>query len=275
MRTRFLDIWQLLLGAYRALLRDNGPLTAGALAFYSALALLPLALLATTVFGYILGSSEARVTIQAWVQELLPGTNSEVLTALQHYTVSAGPYANLIGAVGFLWAASNLFVVLSHLLTTIWVGAAQRGFWARRLIGFLAVFGGGLLFLANTLLSSLLGALRSHLPSLHVFEGTLPWLLNALLVGSIFFLLYRFLPRGRVVNRAALVGAFSATVLWLFSRYLFALLVTGSSHYGQIYGPLAGAVVLLLWIYYSAYILLFCAELGVKVQTRYWPEEER
>ncbi|MBN1460163.1 MAG: YihY/virulence factor BrkB family protein, partial [Armatimonadetes bacterium] len=68
----------------------------------------------------------------------------------------------------------------------------------------------------------------------------------------------------------ALVASVPAALLWLASRRIFAMLVVGSSRYGQLYGPLAGAVVLLLWIYYSAYIMILCGEVGAVLQKRYW-----
>ena len=279
MRSRLAEIWKLLLASNREFARENGPLTAGAIAFSSVLALVPLALLAVTITGYLLGSAEAYQKVARLFQELLPGTSAGVLEALREHTATGGRFANAVGAAGFLWAASNLFAVLSRVLTTIWVGAPQRGLWFHRAIGLLALAGGGVLFLANIILSSALGALGDHRPAgasglaevLHEFETVAPWLVNASLIATAFFLLYRFLPRGRVTSQAALVGALPATALWLISRHLFSLLVAGSSHYGRVYGPLAGAVVLLLWIYYSAYIVLFCAELGVRAQEHHWP----
>jgi membrane protein len=130
------------------------------------------------------------------------------------------------------------------------------------------------------LLTSAIAALHAHEARLgavgeyvRVLGSVLPLLVSAGLAALTFFLLYRFLPGTRVSSRAALVAALPAALLWLLSRSVFSVLVAGSSRYGQLYGPLAGAVVLLLWIYYSAYIMVFCAELGAAAQQRYWPKE--
>ena len=118
----------------------------------------------------------------------------------------------------------------------------------------------------------LFGPLAEAVHNMHFLGSMAPFFLSAVFAALGFFLLYRFLPNGSVSTRAAALAALPAALLWLASRSLFSVLVAGSSHYGQVYGPLAGAVVLLLWIYYTAYIMIFCAELGVAAQGRYWPK---
>lgn len=282
MRRAFLDIRSLLREAYHEFVSDAGGVTAGAIAFFTSLGLVPIALLAVSISGHLLGSAEAYTQVARLVQQVFPGTSQQVLGALRAYSVSHQASINVVATLGLLWSGVNLFAVLSTILTTIWVGRPRRGFIAQRFVGLLCLLVGGLLFTANLVLTSLiaavsaqearLGPLAHYLRYFHFLGSALPYVVSGTLAALTFFLLYRFLPAGPVRSRAALAGAVPAALLWLISRHLFSLLVAGSSRYGQLYGPLAGAVVLLLWIYYSAYIMIFCAELGVVTQRRYWPK---
>ena len=277
MRRTAVEVWRLLTTAYRGFARDSGGVTAGAIAFFSILALVPISLLAFTVFARLLGS-EAHRQFESAVQQLLPGGSGEVLKAIAAYSRSPKPLVNLVGMLALLWSGTSLLALLSQILTTIWIGRRARGYLAQRLVGLLALLAGGLLFLVNMLVAGLIAAARAHedrlgplavyLHAIHFLGSVLPFFLSAASAAVGFFLLYRFLPDGRVSTRAAALATLPAALLWLVSRSLFSVLVAGSSYYGQVYGPLTGAMVLLLWIYYTAYIMIFCAELGVAAQGR-------
>jgi membrane protein len=106
---------------------------------------------------------------------------------------------------------------------------------------------------------------------LRFLDSAVAWTVHAAVVASMLFLLYWTMPAGRVSARAAAAAAVPGALLWVVLRSAFALLVAGSSRYKGLYGPLAGAIVLLVWIYYSAYIVIFCGEIGSTLQARYWP----
>ncbi len=273
----------LLVSTYREYMRDAGTINAAAIAFYTALSLIPIALLAVSVLGHLLGSSAAPLRDDL-LRRLLPGSGQQVIIALQGQRLEGLGFISVVSAVGLLWAGSNLFTVLSRVLTAIWVGAPHRGFFAQRAVGLLSLIAAGLLFLATVLITSVLAAVRPTAneigplsPVLRFFESSLPWLGIAVLAYIAFFLVYRFLPAGHVDTRAALLAALPAAALWLLSRDLFARLVAGSAAYSRFYGPFASAVVLLLWIYVSAIIMILCAEFGEVLQEHYWPAraEER
>ena len=276
------EAWLLLRDAHREFAKDAGSVIAGAIAFFTSLALIPIALLALSLLGHVLGSERAYTHVAEATQQALPGVSQQVLEALRSYSEGRRLLVNVVGTLGLVWSSVNLFALLSSILTTIWIGEPRRGFVGQRLAGLLCLLVGGALFVLNMALTWLvgavsvggtgLGALAPYVRFFHFLGSALPYLVSGALAALIFFLLYRFLPAGLVSSRAALAGALPAAVLWLLSRYLFSVLVAGSSRYGRLYGPLAGAVVLLLWIYYSAYIMIFCAELGVVAQRRWWPK---
>ena len=71
-------------------------------------------------------------------------------------------------------------------------------------------------------------------------------------------------PRLRLVS----LGSAGATVVWLVGSVIFAVYVDNYSSYGQTYGALASVVVVMLWLYLTAYIVLMGAEINVEVERR-------
>jgi len=63
-----------------------------------------------------------------------------------------------------------------------------------------------------------------------------------------------------------MIGAATAAIIWEFSRAAFVALVSRSADYGQLYGSLAGTVLVSVWIYVTAAIMLMGAELAVVLQ---------
>ena len=61
-------------------------------------------------------------------------------------------------------------------------------------------------------------------------------------------------------------GAVVGSLLWLAISALFSLFTSYSSSYDRTYGALAGAIILLLWLNYSAVALLFGAELNAEIE---------
>jgi len=285
MRGIVLETWILIRASYRAFAEDLGPLKAASIAFFASLSLVPLGLLLVSVIGHVIGSEEAYARVAEAVQQNLPGASKEVLQALNVTRSLQGRWlVDIVGTFGLIWSAMNLFTNLSLILTVVWTGETQRGFLARKVVSFLAVLAAGILFLATAVMTSTLAAISSYaeridmiaafLNRVKFLDSALSWAVQIGIATLMFFLLYWLLPAGRVSKRAAVVAALPAALFWTISRTLFSVLVAGSSRYGQLYGPLTGAVILLLWIYYSAYIMLLCGELGAVAQKRYWPTEE-
>jgi membrane protein len=286
MGKRASNIWPILRDSYESFFRHLGPLKAGSIAFFATLSLFPLVLLLVSVAGHAIGSEQAYREVAVLVQQYLPGAGDQVLAALRHARGAGGHLlVDLVGTFGLLWSAMNLFTTLSQVLTVVWFGEPKRGFLRRKLVSFAAVLAAGILFFGSMVLTSMLAALNSYaetveaITSLHqhlrFLDSPAIWTAHTAVAAVMFFFLYWTMPAGRVSPKAAVVAAIPAALLWIASRSVFAALVTGSTRYGQLYGPLAGAVVLLLWIYYSAYIMIFCGEIGGTLQARYRPANGR
>ncbi len=266
------SLWQVLQQASARFSRDGCSLMAAAIAFYGLLSLVPLGALAISVFGRMLGSSAvAEQQVASFLKSSLPAGDADVSQAIRQFTHPSGRwFVEIIGVLGLLWAGSRLFHTLEDVLTRVWSGHGRgRHFLLRNLIAFAATIIAGLIFLAITLTTTAAAALASRtalLKELPTFLNPGPWLraFGAPVAAWLMFLLtYKFLPQARARWAEAAVGAAAAAILWEITRLAFAALLKHSAAYGQLYGSLAGAVVVSVWIYFSASIMLVGAELAV------------
>jgi membrane protein len=93
------------------------------------------------------------------------------------------------------------------------------------------------------------------------------WVLIVLLFAAALAVLYRASPdRDAPKMKWASVGAVIATILWIIASVGFSLYVDNFSSYGKTYGALAGVVVLLLWLWISAYVVLLGAEINAETE---------
>jgi membrane protein len=93
------------------------------------------------------------------------------------------------------------------------------------------------------------------------------WVLIAVLVAAALAVLYRVAPdRDAPKMRWVSVGAVVATVLWLLASAGFSLYVSKFGSYAKTYGAIAGIVVMLMWLWITAYAILLGAEINAEAE---------
>ncbi len=256
--------------------RHNSPVMAAGMSFFAMLALVPLTLLGVSLLGYILGSSEdAQQFVSKLLLENFPEAAKEMLRQINAIVTSPQrTLVNSLSALGLVWSGLRFFNMLQRVLSNIWTGATQRWFLRGRLAAFAIFIVAGFFFWAFFVLSSLMAAAREldiqlgglSLNDIRGFWFAIKFLPT--LIASIFmlFFVYHFVPHGKVSWRAALTGAIFASVFLELSRYLFSFVMMKFDVYGRLYGPLAGVIIFMSWLYVSMSILLLGAELGSQCQ---------
>ncbi len=262
---------------------DRVTRVAAALAYYTLIAIAPLLVIAVGITGLVLGPSETRARL---TKEVLQYTGSAEIAALvqtildQTARPAASTASTIIGVLMLLWGASNLFSVLKSALNDIW-RTPPRGRGARhhvwrflvnRGIALLLVIATGILLLASTLLTPWLASMAKQLGtgSRTQFVAQVGSYLLTLLV---FAFNFRYLPDTRMIWRYVLGGAAITALLFAIGRYLIGLYLSYFT-VGSAYGAAGSLIVLLLWLYYSAQIFLFGAEL-TQAMARHKVERER
>lgn len=252
--------------------RDQLTLAAAGIAFYSLLALVPALIAVLSVFALVTDPQSVRDQLQP-LFAALPGSASEVARdQLESATRlgAEGPAVGLVaGAAGVLWSTSAAMRALITGLT--------RAFDETETRSFLRVLGLALLLTVIAILVAAvslggLAVLPLALDLLQVPDdqrwivGVVRWAGLVVLVGAALSVLYRFGPdRARHRRRWFSWGAVAALAVWLGGSAGLTLYAENLATYQSTYGVFAGLVVLLLWLWLSAFAVLLGAEIDAEV----------
>jgi membrane protein len=250
---------------------DKCPQLGAALAYFTVFSLAPLVVVLLAVFGLIFGGSEhAQEKITEQLQYFVDPSGIKVIRdiAANASEPKAGFLATAIGVIVGVFGASGVFGQLQDALNTIWgvkprPGSGLSGFVRARFLSFAMVGGVCFLLLVSLTVETLLRALNVHLkammPGGDVVAIVLFLLFDLLVIILLFALIFRYLPDAKIAWRDVWVGATLTAILFVFGKFILALYL-GSGAAGSAYGAASSLITLLLWIYYSAQILLFGAE---------------
>jgi membrane protein len=126
-----------------------------------------------------------------------------------------------------------------------------------------AVLGAGFLLLVSLAVSAAVGALvdmAGRVQALAPFLAVLDLLISLVVITALFALIFKYLPDVKIAWREVWVGAAITAVLFVAGKFAIGLYL-GTSEVGSAYGAAGSLIVILVWIYYSALILFFGAEL--------------
>jgi membrane protein len=241
-----------------------------ALAFYSAVSLAPMLVIAIAIAGVVFGTDTAEHAVVHQLTGLLgvrgAGAVRDMVAATRKH--GSGDLATAIGVAALLVGAGSVFVELQAALDRIWkVPARQGGTWTQfirsQLLSFGLVLVIGFLLLMSLVITTLIAGFTAY------FSGRLPHggvillgvdFLLAFMVGTLLFaFIYKWLPKVTIAWRDVWVGAAVTALLFDLGRVAVGLYL-GRSAAESAYGVGGAFVVLLLWLYYSAQIFLYGAE---------------
>ena len=219
----------------------------------------------------LLGVIDAYDDLRDFLAPVAPG---DVLkTVPRRPAASPGATASLaflIGATGAIWAASGAMGTVIKAVNRAYELVETRPFWQTRLTAIVLVALTGVVTAGLFLLIVFGGPLGTAIAEAAGLGGAfelvwavLRWPL-AFAAVLVFFAFVYYLAPNRDVRRWQWIspGAVAATLSWLALSALFALYTSLSDSYSKTYGALASGIVLLLWLNYSAFALLFGAELN-------------
>lgn len=238
------------------------PLTlAASIAFYGALSFAPIIVLSLWVAAQVAPGSEARLIDQLGV---LLGSQVRDTAAVVIEHADRHPYsldlASLVSLGALLVSASTAFAQLQASINVIWNVQAQpaNALWAwlrRRLLSFGMITVIGFLLMVTLVLSTVAAVVLSRESGVWTVVNEL---VTLAVFAAAFALLFRFVPDARVPFRFALLGGAATALLfeagkWGLGRYLAATTTADA------YGAANSLVLLLIWVYYSALIVLLGA----------------
>jgi len=251
--------------------KDRAEMVAAGLAFHTLLSMAPLIIIAVAIAGAVLGEGAARGAALQLVTENMGRNAAATVDTWVQQASDSGALASMIGFLILLYTASRLGAQLRVGLNQIWnvdpflargFKASIRDYLRRRLFAFILILASGpvllVIFLSRALLSGLQKALFGGDIALGLVElgqVTFSWLL----VAGMSAVVFKVVPDTRVGWRAVLRGGMLTSVLFNCGNFLVGLYL-GRATLSQTYGAAGSAVVVLLWLYFSAQMFLFGAE---------------
>jgi Predicted membrane protein len=261
-RLTALAIWRGVKGVY-----NSDDLTfASSIAYYSLLSLFPFFLLALAILATVTSNDTDRASVLGFVLRYFPRQFEFVTTQIEAMQ-QAGVRLSVAGSVLMVWAAMGVFGAITSAVNHAWGVEKQPSYFKHKLMAFIMLVTASLLLLLGLLLVSAINVaearwfsvILAHAPGLLVLQSvalkSASTVLFILIVGLVFY----FVPNADVRFRDVWVGAVITGLLWRAALAGFSLYVQNLSRF-SVHGSIAAVVVFLVWVYISAVILLYGAE---------------
>ena len=267
----------LVLQAYADWSADNATRLGAALAYYTLFSIAPLLIVMTGIAGIVIGQSSARAEISPWLQRFLSpeGARAAELMLEQHITPTGGIVTTVIGFVTLFLATSAFVNELRQSLNLVWrvqsppsqeggILSAVRDMFTTRLYAFVVAVGAAVLVVLSMLVNATIAVAASYfhssLPLPAVVLHAINFAVSFLFMSAIFTLVYKTLPDAYVAWGDAWVGAVATALLFDIGGLVLSTFVAQAG--GSPYGSAASVLALLVWVYYSAQVFFFGAELA-------------
>jgi membrane protein len=250
---------------------DNVPHLGAALSYYTLFALAPILIVAISIAGLAFGAEAVRGEIVDQIDGLVGRDGARAVQAMLEGAAqpSSSVPATIIGVITFFLGATGAFLELQTALNTIWrVTPKVSGSWFRalvkqRLISFALVVGVGFLLLTSLVVSAGLAALDKYMghayPAATVLWQAVNVVVSLGVITLLFAMIFKVLPDVQLAWGDVWVGALVTAGLFTLGKSLIGLYL-GTSDVASTYGAAGSVVVLLVWVYYSAQIILLGAE---------------
>ena len=248
---------------------DPGPRFAAALAFYTALTIVPLVVLSIMVSVSLMDESSIRGDLQHQIGDLIGATAADGLFDLINQWRSAGsPLVNGLVALGvFIIGALQVMDQLQDALNCIWglkpkqpSGLLNR--LRRRVASLSGLLGIAFILLASLTLSAWTGiAVQSVLSTVGgpgAVREAMGVTVSFGIVSMLFAMIYKWVPQAQVTWSDVWVGAITTGALYLLGSKLIVVYLAHNALVA-FYGGAGALVLVLLWAYYAAQIFLFGA----------------
>jgi len=263
--------WSILVEAGKGFANDRVPKLSAALAYNTIFSLAPMLLLVLIVGGTLYGEAAIQGKVFNELKDFIGGDAAkqiqDIIKRIQFQQNSFA--ATVISIVALVIGATGIFVEIQDSLNLIWGvrPRAKKGFiklLLNRAISFSMIIGLGFLLIVSLIVNALLLALSNillrFLPDLPVnLLDLINTALIFLVISFLFSVIFKMLPDVKIRWKQVWPGSFLTAALFMLGKFLIGLYIS-SNNTVSLYGAAGSLIVLLLWIYFSAFILYFGAE---------------
>jgi len=261
---------QLIRDAASEWLNDNAARLSAALAYYALLSLTPLVLLILILVGAVYGEQAASQQVADQIRNFAGDEAGKAILALVRSFHRNQSTSAILGTIVLLLSASGIFGELKSSLNTIWgvVGKPGQSYTAialQRVVLFGVVILAGLFVIAAVTVGAILSGIENSVGQILPLPGFLlnlaDWLITLLITACLIGLIFRFLPDVKLRFGDVWASALGTAFLFTIGKALIGIYL-GHSGVASAYGAAGSVIVVQLWVYYSACILFFGAEMA-------------
>lgn len=254
---------------------DDLPGLSAQLAYYFLLSLFPLLIVMFTLIPFIPIPHEDMLGM---IREFAPADAIQLIEKTINEIMSHRSGGLLsFGIIGTIWSASNGINAIVKAFNKAYNVKESRSFIVSRGMAILLTFGMIIVFIVAIVLPvfgreiglflfSQLGYSKEFLR----LWNTLSLIVSAIILFLIFTGLYWIAPNVHLRCRSAFPGAAFATLGWIASSVGLSFYVGNFSNFSVTYGSIGAIIVLMLWLYISAFIIILGGEINA-----FYSEENR
>ena len=271
MKEKLKAVRKILVRSVKEYKKDDPVKLAGTTAYFTIFAVAPILIILISALGFVLEEETVRERIFNEVDAIIGKEGAEFIETIvtnfrnRNQTV-AGAF---IGILVFLIASTTFFTILQNSLNFVWrVKAKPKNNFFKalkdRLLSFGLILSIGfillVMFMGDLALSYFTAFLERYIDE---YALILIRILNIaflfVILVLVFAVIYKYLPDTKITWRVTWVGAIVTAFLFSIGRFIIGL-VLGFADIGVMYGAAGSAVIFILWVFYSAIILFFGAE---------------
>ena len=280
MFSAFIAIIKFIASNFNEFLAKNGPYMSAAIAYYAFFSLFPLTLALIAVFSLFLGIEGFEEDLIAGLQEQIPvladtGDTDDSFLVNFFESIKGGRTAGgVVAVIGLFWVSQQVFSAIRKSINVIWGINKTRPFFTERLMDIALMFGAATLLFASVLITTGITFIQDisaiWLPDAPISDPVL-WQRAAVIIPlvlsfTVFLTLYWWLPNTKLRFKEVWPTALAGAAAFEISKAIFVFYLRNMGGVtNNIYGGLSAIIVLMIFVYVSALILL----VGAMLTSRY------
>ncbi len=270
------EFWEVGKAVWKGYWKDECLILAAAISFYAIFSVIPFLCLVLVIWGFFLGSSDAMFAqIVQFATALVPEISQEVLNdirgVVEHRSALGG-----FGIIFLFWIFDVVFYSVVHAFDRIFNREGKRKYYKVKLYSFASLIVVGLIVYMSIYLSFFVALVKDTgvtIGGINISKFVAQSLsleyLTVLLVLIVFTTAFRIIPHTQVKLLYAALGGGLCTALWYVSKVAFHWYIENIAVFNVVYGTLGTLIIVVVWIFYSANILLVSAEFVSVIQRRW------
>lgn len=265
--------WDIAKRIFKQMSQDNLSLVAAGVAFYALLAIFPAIAAMVSVYAYFSSPTDISEHLSKIVT-LLPQSTSDLILSQVSSLAQTSNASLSLSAIGTLiltiWSSSKGSQALITACNISYHEYEKRSFFHAQVVRFLFSVGAILVAIFALLIIGILPIVLNLVglkESINLLIKLISWPLLAFMFNFALVLLYRYAPHRKPAKwRWITLGSCIATVLWILASIGFSFYVSHFASYNETYGSLGGVVIMLMWLYISAYIITLGAVINAATE---------